>query len=103
MLNWDFGIILNNMVPKEELDDLSALDCFWIILNNMVPKVNNIDKLFNISFEIILNNMVPKFRELFQSIKKRFWNHFKYHVTKNKKTSRCIEIVNMLPNAQDLD
>lgn len=60
------------MVPKEELGDLSALDCFEIILNNMVPKVNNIDKLFNISFEIILNNMVPKFRELFQSIKKRF-------------------------------
>ena len=61
MLNWSFGIILNNMVPKEELGDLSALDCFGIILNNMVPK----------------------FRELFQSIKKRFWNHFKYHGAKN--------------------
>lgn len=27
------------MVPKEELDDLSALDCFRIIITDMVPKV----------------------------------------------------------------
>ena len=60
------------MVPKEGLDVFLTKGSFGIILNNMVPKVNNIDKLFNISFEIILNNMVPKFRELFQSIKKRF-------------------------------
>ena len=59
-----FGIILNNMVPKDSRDNVNRLNGFEIVLNSMVPKTEAKRRDSITYFVIILKNMLPKTKNI---------------------------------------